>query len=139
MSYFLNKNHAPITPRVIVESIQSWYAEYADYDLSKYVEFGIAVLLMILGLNGLAFCLKKALEFLRVFFVGLGGNVRSLVYAIDNKKEQKSKNYFTYAVKIIGILFNAGGVVVTILVAIVPLWICGAMVWFSGKYFIQLF
>lgn len=135
MSYFLDDNHAPITLRVIVDHIQRFYFSFADHDLSAFVEFGIGVLLLVLGMTGIKFTLLKWYEFMSGFLTGLVASVKGLIFAIENQVETPFKNYLRYTWQSLGIAFNLVAILVTTGIAMLPLWLCGALCWYSGKYF----
>jgi hypothetical protein len=138
MSYFLASDQEPITLRALVESIESTYLKYADYDLSGYVEFGIAVAVFFLGIAFIQGCSLSAWDYLKLYSSPFITRVKKLASAIDLKDVQKSKKIMNCTWYILGIIYYLLRMLFTILLYLVLLSISCAMVWYSGKYFVQL-
>lgn len=138
MPYFLASDHEPITLRTIVESIESSYLKYADYDLSGYVEFGIAVVVFFLGIAMVQGSIVGAWEYLKGYATPFIANVKQLASAIDVEDEKKIKKIGKCTWYILGIIYYLLRMLFTVLLFAVLLSISCAMVWYAGKYFVQL-
>ena len=139
MSYFLASDHEPITLRAVVESIESSYLKYADYNLSGLVEFAIAIVLYLMGMYFFGQSFVSAVKYLRDDSIALRANVKQLASTIDIKDERKIKKVGKSIWYILGIIYYLLRMLFNVLLFAILLGISCAMVWYAGKYFVQLF
>jgi hypothetical protein len=139
MSYFLANGHQPITPKIIVESVQSFYLDYADYDLSGYVEFAIAVVVFYLGLVIIQGSIVSSWASLTDYFAPFINNVRRLASEIDVKQERNFNKIAKCSFCVLGIIFHLLKMLFIVFLCVIFVGLGCLMVWYSGKYFVHLF